>query len=114
MVRQGRRAAQQLDLSHGGPIAITAKDGIEWRQEQRQVIARGDARAVQAERDGTGDRLTAFYRPKSGAAAQPQPAQTVIADGTDTGGNEIYRVQAEGHVRIFTADRPGAGRSRGV
>ena len=38
--------AQQLDLSHGGPIAITASDGIEWRQEQREVIARGNATAV--------------------------------------------------------------------
>jgi lipopolysaccharide export system protein LptA len=54
----------------------------------------------------TADRLTAFYRPKNGAAAQPtpppsQPAPGVISD-PDTGGNEIYRVQAEGNVRIFT------------
>ena len=39
-----RRQAQQLDLSRGGPIAITASDGIEWRQDERQVIARGNAR----------------------------------------------------------------------
>jgi lipopolysaccharide export system protein LptA len=91
--------AQQLDLSHGGPIAITASDGIEWRQEQREVIARGDARAVRQNVTVAADRLTAFYRPKNGAAAQP--AQSV-ANGEDTGGNEIYRVQAEGNVRIFT------------
>jgi lipopolysaccharide export system protein LptA len=47
----------------------------------------------------TADRLVAFYRPKNGQA--PQPAQSV-ANGADTGGNEIYRVQAEGNVRIFT------------
>ena len=91
--------AQQLDMSHGGPISITAKEGIELRQEQRQVIARGDARAVRQNVTVVADRLTAFYRPKSGAPAQP--AQSVV-EATDTGGNEIYRVQAEGGVRIFT------------
>ena len=91
--------AQQLDLSHGGPIAITASDGIEWRQEQREVIARGDARAVRQNVTVTADRLTAYYRPKNAEAAQP--AQSV-ANGPDTGGNEVFRVQAEGGVRIFT------------
>jgi lipopolysaccharide export system protein LptA len=91
--------AQQLDMAHGGPIAITASDGIEWRQEQREVIARGNARAVRQNVTVTADRLIAFYRPKNGQA--PQPAQS-IANGGDTGGNEIYRVQAEGNVRIFT------------
>ena len=92
-------SAQQLDLSRGGPIVITANDSIEWRQEQREVIARGNAKAVRQNVTVTADRLIAYYRPKGGA--QPQPAQTVAA-GTDTGGNEIYRVQAEGNVRIFT------------
>jgi lipopolysaccharide export system protein LptA len=97
---RGGAWAQQLDLAHGGPIDITASDGIEWRQEQRQVIARGNARAVRQNVTVMGDRLIAFYRPKAGAPAQP--AQTGIAAGSETGGNEIYRVQAEGHVRIFT------------
>ena len=65
--------AQQLDLAHGGPIAITASEGIEWRQEQREVIARGNARAVGQNVTVTADRLIAFYRPKNGAAAQPTP-----------------------------------------
>jgi lipopolysaccharide export system protein LptA len=94
--------AQQLDLTHGGPISITASDGIEWRQQEREVIARGNAKAVRQNVTVTADRLIAFYRPKSGTP-KPQPAQTVSAADPDTGGNEIYRVQAEGHVRIFTA-----------
>ena len=93
--------AQQLDLSHGGPIAITANDGIEWRQEQRQVIARGNARAVRQNVTVMADRLTAFYRPKSGAAGRSR-RQSGRRRRPDTGGNEIYRVQAEGDVRIFT------------
>lgn len=101
----GPAEAQQLDLSHGGPIAITASDGIEWRQDDREVIARGDARAVRADVTVTADRLIAFYRPKNGAAAAP--AQPVASTGTpadaDTGGNEIYRLEAVGNVHIFTA-----------
>jgi lipopolysaccharide export system protein LptA len=93
--------AQQLDLTRGGPISITATDGIEWRQQQREVIARGNAKAVRQNVTVTADRLIAFYRPKNGAS-QPPPTQPVSAANPDTGGNEIYRVQAEGHVRIFT------------
>jgi lipopolysaccharide export system protein LptA len=91
---------QQLDFSHGGPIAITASEGMELRQQQREVIARGNARAVRQNVTVTADRLIAFYRPKNGEAA-PQPDQSIV-NGADTGGNEIYRVQAEGNVRIFT------------
>jgi len=94
---------QQLDLTNGGPIDITAKDGIEWRQAEQEVIARGDARAIRGTVTVTADRLTAWYR-KKGAAGTPQPAQPAAGLGTDTAteGNEVYRLQAEGHVRIFT------------
>jgi lipopolysaccharide export system protein LptA len=101
MVSSGH--TQQLDMSHGGPIAITATDGMEWRQEQRQVIARGNATAVRQNVTVTADRLIAFYRPKAGTAAQPaQPAPGGINDPSDAGGNEIYRVEAVGKVHIFT------------
>jgi lipopolysaccharide export system protein LptA len=93
--------AQQLDLTHGGPISITATDGIEWRQQQREVIARGNAKAVRQNVTVTADRLVAYYRSKNGTPQQ-QPTQPVSAADPDTGGNEIFRVQAEGHVRIFT------------
>ena len=93
--------AQQLDLSRGGPIAITAREGIEWRQEERQIVARGDARAARENVTVTADRLTAWYRkkPSNGAA----PASAVPTPETDTGGSEIYRLQADGNVVIYTA-----------
>jgi lipopolysaccharide export system protein LptA len=100
--------AQQIDMSHGGPIAITAADGIEWHQVQQEVIAVGDAKAVRDNVTVTADRLTAWYRKKGGAAgaapAQPQTqsGQPGLTGDTDTGGNEVYRVQAEGNVHIFT------------
>jgi len=73
--------SQQLDLAHGGPIAITASDGIEWRQEERMVIARGNARAVRQNVTVTGDRLVAFYRPKDGTAPQPAQPSTNMLTG---------------------------------
>ena len=113
--------AQQLDLSHGGPIAVTATDGIEWRQNEQVVIARGAARAVRGDVTVTADRLVAHYRKKAGAAtaagapaspptsppasppsAPPTAAATTGPADADTSGNEIYRVEAEGSVHIFT------------
>ena len=104
--------AQQLDLTHGGPIDITAQDGIEWRQAEKEVIARGDAKAIRGAVTVTADRLTAWYRKKAAdaptdqktatnpPAAQP-PAIGVGAD-SDSEGNEIYRLQADGNVHIYT------------
>ena len=105
--------AQQLDLSHGGPIDITARDGIEWRQAEQEVIARGDARAVRGTVTVTADRLTAWYRKKGGSqtaapAPTPAPASGLVGDSS-TEGNEVYRLQAEGHVRIFTATDQAQG-----
>jgi lipopolysaccharide export system protein LptA len=119
----GAAAAQQIDLSHGGPIAITASDGLEWRQAQQEVIANGNAKAVRDNVTITADRLVAWYRKKGGAGdaasagkppaggrsaagasagAEAAPGQAGLAGEADTGGNEVYRVQAEGHVHIFT------------
>lgn len=95
--------AQALDLSHGGPIAITASEGIEWRQAEREVIARGNAKAVRGDTTVTADRLIAWYRKKGETSAKPaQASQAGLASDVDTGGNEIYRVRAEGNVHIYT------------
>jgi lipopolysaccharide export system protein LptA len=94
--------AQQLDLTHGGPIDITARDGIEWRQAEQQVIASGDAKAIRGQVTVLADRLTAWYRKKGAAGpAQPTPVSGLTGDPS-TEGNEVYRMQADGHVRIFT------------
>jgi lipopolysaccharide export system protein LptA len=94
--------AQQLDLTHGGPVDITASDGIEWRQAEQQVIARGNAKAVRGQVTVTADRLTAWYRKKGVAGtAQPTPVAGLAGDPS-TEGSEIYRMQADGHVLIAT------------
>jgi len=100
----GAAAAQTLDMTQGGPIEITAVDGIEWRQQEQVVIARGEARAV---RDGVtvdADRLIARYRPRAGvAAAASQPGASPVS------GSEIWRLEAEGRVRITSATETATG-----
>ncbi|MGD0104578.1 MAG: LptA/OstA family protein [Rhodopila sp.] len=101
--------AQQLDLTHGGPIDISARDGLEWRQNDREVIARGDARAIRGAVTVTADRLTAWYR-KKGLTETPEATPAAgLAGDPSTEGNEIFRLQAEGHVHIFTATDQAQG-----
>ncbi len=114
-------AAQALDLSHGGPVTVTAAGGIDWNQGDQTVTARDDARAVRGEVTVTADRLIAHYRKKAAApgagpagavpAATPASATAaplpmappgVTGAPSDTGNNEIYRLEADDHVHIFT------------
>jgi lipopolysaccharide export system protein LptA len=93
--------AQELNLSGNSPIEINARDAIELRQNDQVVIARGAARAVREGVTITADRLIARYRPRSGAA--PASAQPGSDPFSGSGANELWRLEAEGTVRIFTA-----------
>ncbi|HYI83764.1 MAG TPA: LptA/OstA family protein [Acetobacteraceae bacterium] len=107
----GPAAAQGIDLSRGGPVDVSATDGIEWRQAEQVVIARGDARAVRGGATVDADRLLARYRPsrKSGAApSAPAPAGRT-PEATLGGSSEIWRLEAEGNVRISTATDTARG-----
>jgi lipopolysaccharide export system protein LptA len=106
LLAAGPAAAQSLDLSSGGPIDITARGGFEWHEAQQEVIAEGDARAVRDNVTVIADRLIAHYRKKGGGAAPATPAR--LGD-PDSGGNEVYRLEADGHVRIFTRTDEAVG-----
>lgn len=113
--------AQPIDLSHGGPVNVTAAGGIDWDQAAQTVTAREDARAVRGDATVTADRLVAHYRKKAAPPGMAvKPAATPISDpppsnpaspaspaspatAGDAGGNEIYRLEADGRVHIFTA-----------
>ena len=132
----GVARAQDIDMSKGGPIDVTSRDGMEWRQNEMEVIARGDARAVRGNVTVVADVLIARYRKKAqpaGAAPAPgkaagasgatpvsaqgaapgapgssvpgsgAPGSGAPGSGSDTGANEIYRLEAIGNVKIFTA-----------
>ena len=80
--------AQSLGFSRGGdgPIQIEADDGIEWQRANQLYVARGNARARQGDVTVEGDELIAFYRPNA------------------AGENEIFRIDANGNVRIFSTN----------
>ena len=113
LLAPGIAMAQGLDLSQGGAIDVTARDGMEWRQNEQVVIARGEARAVRGNVTVTADTLIARYRKKAGAAVTTASATITPPAGPgvpptggpnpDTGSTEVYRLEAQGHVRIFTA-----------
>lgn len=103
--------AQNIDMSQGGPVDVTATDGIEWRQAEQVVIARGNARAIRAGVTVEADRLLARYRPAGQpAGSRPVPQQAAAPmDAAPGGNNEIWRLEAEGRVKISTATDTARG-----
>ena len=119
---------------NGKPINIEAEQGIEWQQNNRVYIARGNAKATRGNATVFADTLTAFYRPicpsasgadKSAAPSAPpagkeqacppgsgaprpsgssEPGERKTGGSDPDGGNstEIFRLEAEGNVRIAT------------
>ena len=80
--------AQGIGQFQGGdkPLEITADDGIEWHRNDKLYIARGNARASQGDLAVLAEVLTARYR-----------------NGAD-GSVEIYRLEADGDVRMISAN----------
>jgi lipopolysaccharide export system protein LptA len=89
--------AQNAGFNLGGsgndqPVEIFADQGIEWHQNASAYVARGNARAVRADTTVYGQTLTAYYRKGEGAAG----------NAGQGGGSQIYRVDADGAVRIVS------------
>lgn len=78
--------AQTLGFGRGNsePIHIEASEGIEWQRNNKVYIARGEARASQGGVTVEADELVAYYR------------------STESGSDEIYRIDANGNVRILS------------
>ncbi|MBL6946937.1 MAG: hypothetical protein ISR47_09885 [Rhodospirillales bacterium] len=94
MISPGRVWAQNLNFSSAAsdlPIEILADDGIEWQQDGKIFVARGNARATRGEATIYADLLRAYYRkgPK--------------------GGTEISRLDAVGSVKIVTPGETAYG-----
>ena len=101
-------AAQQLggglvgtDQDKGKPVEIEAEQGIEWQQNAQVYIARGKAKVSRGGVTLYGETINAYYRPTPKNGLEPRPVAK--ADTGIGGGSEIYRVVAEGAVRIATA-----------
>ena len=86
--------AQSLNFGAGQsdlPIEIFADNGIEWQQENLVFLARGNARAVRGEVTVYADELRAYYRERN------------------DGSTDIWRLDANGRVRIKTAQETAFG-----
>lgn len=100
--------AQNIDLSHGGQITVTALGGFDWDQNAKSVTAYTQAKAVRENVTVTADKLVALYRKKAGTPdnKQPENKDSSSKNGditqSDSGSNEIYRLYAYGHVHIYT------------
>ncbi|UEM04811.1 hypothetical protein JL101_005080 [Skermanella rosea] len=71
----------------GLPIAVDADQAIEWHQEQKAYVARGNAVAKRGDVTIEGDTLVAYYR------------------DIPSGGTEIFRLAADGKVHIFSPEQ---------
>jgi len=69
-----------------GPVEIDANDGVEWNQDQKVYIARGNAKATRGDTSISADSLIAHYR------------------DSGTGQTNIYLVEAIGHVVVLSRD----------
>jgi lipopolysaccharide export system protein LptA len=75
-----------LGLGSGsGPVDVTSDDSLEMQQADKVYIARGNAVAKRGDRTLYADTLMAYYR-----------------DVPNTSQTEIWRVVADGHVKITT------------
>ncbi len=81
----------QFKADSEAPIEVTA-DSMEWLQEQRIAIARGNADAVQGRYTLHADVLTAHM---------------TEVEGSSTG--DIRRIDAKGHVVLTTPDEKARG-----
>lgn len=77
-------------------VHVTAEQSLEYYQDKKLYVARGNAKAIRGDLTVTADILTAHEREKvPGAPKQPKPA-----DGSKNGEGDIDLMTAEGHVVI--------------
>jgi lipopolysaccharide export system protein LptA len=89
---------QTLNFASGdsdAPIQVDADDGIEWEQDSQIFTARGNAVAERGNVTLRADVLQVYYRKKLG------------------GGTDIWRLDADGNVRILSGDEKAFG-AKGV
>lgn len=82
--------AFDLKADHKTPLVIEADKGLEWNQNERVYIARGNALAKQGDSSITAEELKAFYTDENGS-------------------NEIQKIVATGRVFIKTATDQATG-----
>jgi lipopolysaccharide export system protein LptA len=75
--------AQTAAIGDGPPLEIEADDGLEWRRDEKSLIATGNVLLVRGDLEIRADTVNARYRERTTGA-----------------GEEVYLVIATGNVRI--------------
>jgi lipopolysaccharide export system protein LptA len=86
--------SQSLNLNSGksgAPLEISATNGVEWQQEKKVFVARGNAKAVRGTLTLRARELAALYREQPG------------------GNTEVYLLQASGDVRLTSPGQTVTG-----
>ena len=76
-------SAQTAAIGDGPPLEIEADDGLEWRRDEKSLVATGNVLLVRGDLEIRADTVNARYRDRKTGA-----------------GDEVYRVIAAGNVRI--------------
>jgi len=83
------------------PMQIEAEQGLEWRQNDKVYIARGNVKVTRGKGTVFADTVVAHYRPAPKTPAKP--TQATAKNGDDpTEGTEIYNVEANGNVKMVS------------
>ncbi len=90
------RTAEGFDFTAAGntPIEVLAEQGIEWQQDTKRLVARGNVQLSRGNVTVWADTLTAHYRERGDRA---------------TGPADVYRLQAMGNVRITSPTETASG-----
>ncbi|GBR13987.1 LptA/OstA family protein [Asaia spathodeae] len=102
--------AQAIDMSHGEQVNISSAGPQTYDHDAQTVTFVDQARAVRGDVTIDADQLIGFLRKKApDPNAPPQPPGDAKADGQKSDGDgamggsmELYRMEAIGHVHIYT------------
>jgi lipopolysaccharide export system protein LptA len=97
-----------------GTFEVTADRDLEWLQQDKAYVARGNAVAKRGTVTVMADLIVAYYRPLAAPGGPPKPEPAVkpasaSQPGFDSGTTEIWRVVAEGNVHIISEDKDAWG-----
>lgn len=87
------------------PVEVTADQSLEWYQDKKVYVARGNAKATRGDLVVDADTLIAHQMDKDATKGAPQPPSTDrkhkgAASASASPGGDIDRLTADGHVVI--------------
>ena len=106
-------AAGQPSTHDEGTLEVTSDRDLEWLQNEKAYVARGNAVAKRGTVTLMADTLIAYYRPLKTPVTPVKEKEAhpgaVQQPGFDSGNTEIWRVVAEGHVHLISEDKDAWG-----